>query len=245
MNNSCETIVLRHQDFRENDVILTVYTKEFGKLSFLARGLKKATSKNAAHCSLFCHSIFHFNDNEKQGMQTLKNAERKNMFRHIYEDLNKQAIAQVMCECIEKIGDEPSELLFEILLKSLTYLNDTKKPFVVLGLFLAHCNEYCGIRPNVDECIKCHRQDQIAAISLQDGGFLCLHCMDGFYHERLSEEQLRSFRLFHKADIDDFYVLEKYLNSDFEDIKHILLIFEEYSGVQIKSAAFLEKVVQL
>ena len=245
MNNSCEGIVLRHQDYRENDVILSVYSKEFGKLSFLARGLKKAGSKNASSTSLFCHSVFYFNDNQKAGMQMLKNAERKNMFRHIYDDLLSQTIAQVMCECVEKMADGINESLFEVVLKSLTYLNDTHKPFVVLGLFLAHCNAFCGITPNVDECIKCHRQDNIAAISLRDGGFLCLSCMDEYHHERLSEKQLRNFRLFHKAGMDDFPILEEYLDSDFEDMRYILSMFEEYSGVHIKSAAFLEKITQL
>ena len=41
-------IVLSRRDFRENDQIITFYTKERGLVSALARGAKKSVSKNAA-----------------------------------------------------------------------------------------------------------------------------------------------------------------------------------------------------
>ena len=40
-------IVLSRRDFREFDQMISVYTKEKGKLNLLARGVKKITSKNA------------------------------------------------------------------------------------------------------------------------------------------------------------------------------------------------------
>lgn len=242
MNNSYEGIVIRHQDYRDNDVILNVFTKENGKMSFLARGLKKAQSKNASSCALFTFSVFHFNENTKSNMQSLKTAERKEMFRNLYNDLVLQTIAQIMCECIEKIANGISEELFIILYKSLNYLNTSKKPYVVLGLFLALCNEFCGISPNVDDCVKCHRQDMIASISLRDGGFLCVNCMDSMVDRKSNEKELRNFRLLHKARIDDFSILEEYLDCNFEDLQYILSIFEEYSGVHLKSVEFLRKI---
>ena len=46
-------IVLKAIPFKENDVILSVYFKEYGKLSLLANGLRKAKSKNASSCQPF------------------------------------------------------------------------------------------------------------------------------------------------------------------------------------------------
>ena len=39
-------IVLSRRDFREFDQIVSLYTKEKGKLEVLARGVKKITSKH-------------------------------------------------------------------------------------------------------------------------------------------------------------------------------------------------------
>ena len=44
-----QAIVLSRRDFREFDQMISLYTREQGKLELLARGLKKVTSKNAAH----------------------------------------------------------------------------------------------------------------------------------------------------------------------------------------------------
>lgn len=245
MNNKCEGIVLRQNDYRDSDMILSVYTKEYGKMSFLARGLKKAKSKNASSCTLFCNSIFHFNDNGKNTMQTLKNAERIKLFHHIYEDLLLQTMAQLMCECVEKVADDKNEELYDVLYKSLNYLNEGKNPYIVLGLFMAKCNGFYGISPNVDECVKCHSKSNIASLSLRDGGFLCIQCMDPLYHKRYSENALRTFRLFHKAGIDDLSILEEHIECTYEDINTIIAFFEEYSGIHLKSKSFLDKIITM
>lgn len=245
MNNKIEGIVLRQNDYRDSDIILSVFTRENGKMSFLARGLKKPQSKNASSCNLFCHSLFHYSDNGKDGMKILKNAERKCMFYHIYEDLLKQSCAQLICECIDKMLDGSSEELFDVLYKSLNYLNEGKDPMLILSLFLAHANEYCGITPNVDECVRCHSQKNIASISLREGGFVCINCMDHLYHTKYSETELRNFRLIHKARIDDFEVLSKHVSASYKDVKLVLSFFEEYSGIHLKSSAFLEKIVEM
>ena len=42
------SIVLNRHDFRENDQMVSLYTKERGKVAVLAKGIKKITSKNSA-----------------------------------------------------------------------------------------------------------------------------------------------------------------------------------------------------
>ena len=48
-----QAIILDRKDFKEFDQIISVYTKEKGKLELLARGVKKITSKNSAHLEPF------------------------------------------------------------------------------------------------------------------------------------------------------------------------------------------------
>lgn len=46
-------IVLSRRNFREYDQVIMVYTQEAGKCEFVAKGIKKMTSKNAAHLEPF------------------------------------------------------------------------------------------------------------------------------------------------------------------------------------------------
>ncbi len=40
-------IILKTTPYKENDCILHVYTKTYGKLGIIAKGVRKMTSKNA------------------------------------------------------------------------------------------------------------------------------------------------------------------------------------------------------
>ena len=48
-----EAIVLRRRDFGEADRLLTLYTPERGKISALAKGARKPTSRKAGHVELY------------------------------------------------------------------------------------------------------------------------------------------------------------------------------------------------
>ena len=150
-----------------------------------------------------------------------------------------------MCECVEKMIDGISEELYDVFYQCLQYLNENKDPLLVLSVFLVFANEYCGVSPNVEECVHCHKTRNIASISLREGGFVCLTCMDALYHKRYTEKELRDFRLLHKASITDFPVLEKYVKGSFEMVELLMSFFDEYSGIHVKSFAFLKSIVVL
>jgi DNA repair protein RecO (recombination protein O) len=44
-----DCVVLSHKNFNEADRILTLYTKDFGKMSCLAKGVRRLTSRKAGH----------------------------------------------------------------------------------------------------------------------------------------------------------------------------------------------------
>lgn len=44
-----DCVVLSHKNFNEADRILTLYTKDFGKMSCLAKGVRRPTSRKAGH----------------------------------------------------------------------------------------------------------------------------------------------------------------------------------------------------
>ena len=48
-----EAVILKQQDYRENDALITVLSREHGKLGFVCRGIRKMASKNAVSCMPF------------------------------------------------------------------------------------------------------------------------------------------------------------------------------------------------
>lgn len=245
MNNKTEVIILKNSDYRDADALLNVLSKDYGKMTFVARGIRKPKSKNANSCSLFQQSIFHFDLHEQRSMQSLRTAELKYSYRKIREDLTKQSIASIMVEAMDKIDIEVVEESFELLETSLRFLDTTDNPMALLGLYIARICEMCGIDPYVDGCVRCQREDHLTAISLNDGGFICSSCFNENLHIKKDRSVLKFFRLFNKADITQFPLIEEITPCNYSDIEDILAFFMEYSGVNLRSLKFLQHISNL
>lgn len=242
MNNQCEGIILKTQEYKERDLIVTVYSKEYGLLTFHARGVRKMQSKNAYALSLYAHSRIYFDYHENKTMYSLKSAEKITVFRHLYEDLEKQAIASVIAELAYSLKLEASESFYSLLISCLKQLNDSNNFFGVLGFYLAKCCEYIGITPAVDGCVKCNNTTSIATISIVDGGFICKYCYDGNRHRKYNLETLQTFRIMVKSSITDLETVLNLKQYSYGEIEVILDLFLEYSGVVLKSVKFLYKL---
>lgn len=243
MNNKCEGIILRQRDYKDNDMILTILSKEFGRISLIAKGVKKAASKNASSVMPFTKSIFYFNHHENSELHTMQKAESKKMYHHLYDHLEKQLIAELLCEICSKVEYDSYDELYELLDSSLYHLDVEDNDFGVLAFFVAKMNILLGINPNVDGCIFCGSTHQIAGISIYDGGFVCANCFDSVKHQHMRVDRLRYFRLFHKAGLMDYAVLEKLNHYSYEDVESILLMFMEYSGIHLKGMKLLKEII--
>lgn len=240
MNEKSEVIILENSDYREVDARLCVLSKEYGKMTFVARGIRKPKSKNANSCNLFQQSVFHFDYNEQRTMQNLKIAELKYNFKNIRNDLLKQSIASIMVEAMNKIDIEASNEAFTLLHRALQYLDSTNNAMALLGLYIARICEMCGINPFVDGCVCCHKENQLSAISLNDGGFVCSSCFNVYYHKKKDRSILKFFRLFNKATIEQFPLIETITPCTYQDVEDTLAFFMEYSGVHLQSLKFLK-----
>ena len=52
-----EGIILQHSDWGEADRLLTIYTRELGKVRVLAKGVRKPRSRKAGHIEPFTRTV--------------------------------------------------------------------------------------------------------------------------------------------------------------------------------------------
>ena len=84
MLTKCEGIVLRTNDYGETNKIITLLTREHGKIGVLARGAKSRT----AACQRFpSRSFMHLLFRKSSGLGTLEQGEMIESMRNIREDL--------------------------------------------------------------------------------------------------------------------------------------------------------------
>ena len=133
MHITTKALVLRSVDYKERDKILTLFTRDQGKLTASARGCRKKGSAIAAGCQLLAWSEMVLYD--YQGRWAVKEAAAERLFQGVRDDIGRLALGCYFAEVTELLaveGEENPELLSLILnsLHVLDKLPDKPLPLV-------------------------------------------------------------------------------------------------------------------
>jgi DNA repair protein RecO (recombination protein O) len=145
-----QAIVLSRTDYGEADRILTLLTPDQGKLSLLAKGVRRIKSKLAGGIELFSVSTITFIRGRGE-VGTLVSARLEKHFGHIVEDLDRTMLGYELIKAMHKTTeDEPEEAYFDLLVKTFEALNDqTIQLEFVRFWFSAQLLHLAGHEPNL------------------------------------------------------------------------------------------------
>jgi DNA repair protein RecO (recombination protein O) len=120
-------IVLKKQNYRETDQIVTIWSDEFGKMRVLARGLRRSGSKLAGALQDLSWVKFELTGK----WPTIISAEVVNNFKGIRQNLAKVAPACYACELIMKMtaDEHPDSRAFHLLADFLRELSGNSTEF--------------------------------------------------------------------------------------------------------------------
>lgn len=233
-----EGIVINVQAYQENDQIITVYTDQFGKISFIGKGVKKILNKNASSCMLFANSEFTLV--LKKGLSRLIKAQNAKFYRYIHSDIEVHSYGAYILEFFYRFQETnaPSQRLYGILKQSLEALNNGYDPRLVYLLFNTFILEFLGSGIEVNGCHICHNP-QVAGISYE-GGFVCKEHLDA-RAQKYPPRFLKAFRMICTRTISQIDQIVIDQQDYLELIKIIDYYIEEYTGMVFKSKKFINE----
>lgn len=246
MMQKVEGIVIRTTDYGESNKIVTLYTRELGKIGVMSRGAKKPKSRLSAVSQLFIYGTFLFH--KGQGLGTLNQAEIIDSFRDLRGDLFRTAYATYIIELTDKLTEEKQRnpYLFELLYKTLYYLNEDIDADVLLRIYEMKMLAVAGIKPELDQCVSCNRAEVPVAFSIKDAGFLCSKCVTRDKHAfPLSTHSARLLRLFFYLDLERLGQISLKPETKKELKLVISAYYQEYSGLTLKSKRFLDQLERM
>lgn len=125
-NYKAEGIILKRTNFGEADRILTIYTKQYGKLRVLAKGVRKINSRRGGNLELFNHVAILVSSG--RNLDVLIEVQLIDSFSSWRKNLKAVGVAYYFCELVDKLTAEGQEHLnvFELLLAYLGKVNDGK-----------------------------------------------------------------------------------------------------------------------
>ena len=123
-----EGLILRQTDWKETDRILNVLTREHGKMTFRARGVRSRRSRLAGSCQLLCYSEFTVFEN--RGVYTVDEAVPIEMFTELRRDVELVSLAAYFAQAAEVVAqeDDPNPELLSLCLNAMYALGKLQKP---------------------------------------------------------------------------------------------------------------------
>ena len=174
-----KAIVLRVTDYNDRDALLTVLSRDHGKLTVKARGLRRKNSPLSAPCQLLAYGEFTLF--EYRGMYTINEAHSIELFRDLRRDLTKLSLGTYFAQVTEVISQEdlPNPELQTLLLNSLYALSRLELPeILVKAAFEIRAACLAGYTPDLFGCHVCG-SDLADRFDLSAGQLECLRCRTG------------------------------------------------------------------
>lgn len=136
-NSKTEGIVVKRRNFGEADRILTIFSKEHGKIQTKAPGVRKIHSRRSAHIELLNLSQFCLYKNPSSVFSIVTEAVTIENFSFIKKDLPKMGYAYYICELIDGLCPENQESnkVFELLKSTLLQLEEIKDCRRLIDIF--------------------------------------------------------------------------------------------------------------
>jgi DNA repair protein RecO (recombination protein O) len=148
-----EAIVLKHSEQGEADRLLTLYTRERGKLRALAKGVRKLTSRKAGHIEPYTRASLLLAAGS--AWYVLQQAEARDTYAGLRADLNRLGLAAYAAELLDKfaVEEEENARLFRLLAHTLERLAGGGDPDLAIRYYEMRLLDHLGFRPELQRCV--------------------------------------------------------------------------------------------
>jgi DNA repair protein RecO (recombination protein O) len=174
-----EGVILRRVDYGEADRILTVLTRDHGKIGVIARGVRKSGSRMAAHTDLFARSRMQLAHGRGE-LEVLTQAETIGSAAPL-SNARRAACASVCAELADRVleSNHPDEETYDLVVDALSDCTEEgRDPRAALVWLTRRMIDRLGYAPQLYECASCASSlpEQSAWFSAPAGGLLCDRC---------------------------------------------------------------------
>lgn len=243
MLEKCEGIIIRTTNYGETNKIVTLYTREWGKVGVMARGAKKPNSRLAAVTQLFTYGYFLVQ--KSSGLGLLQQGEMISSMRSIREDIFLTAYASYIIDLTDKSTEDrkPNPYLFELIYQTLNLINEGYDAEIIVNIFEMKILNTLGLYPVLNQCTLCGNTDGQFSFSIREGGLICHRCLEKDpYHIKVSPATVKLLRLFYFFDLSRLGNISVKPETKAELKKVISTYYDEYSGLNLKTKKFLNQM---
>jgi DNA repair protein RecO (recombination protein O) len=180
-----EGIVLRSMRYGEADRILHLFTPNSGRLSAIAKGVRKARSRFGGRLEPFFRLDLVLYEG-RSDLLTVTSAATLEGFRRLREHGAALDVAARCCDAVDRMFDpgDPHPGVYHLLAKELALLDADPARHATLANALAFRLKLllaAGFSPQLAACASCGERDHLSGFSGAAGGVVCSACEAGSF----------------------------------------------------------------
>jgi len=174
-----EGFVLGRTQVRETSLIVTLYTRDYGKIKGVTKGILVPHPRYASRLQPFSLNDIVFYDNPRHELCRITQCELKELYQPLRDDIDKTAYACYFVEFLDSITqvNDANEGLFDLLGMSLGMLSAAGDNEAAAYIFQIKALSLSGFMPHFSGCIRCDGEIR-GEIHFSNalGGLLCGVC---------------------------------------------------------------------
>jgi DNA repair protein RecO (recombination protein O) len=240
-----ESIILRRSDFGEADRLLTLFSREHGKIRAVAKGARKPQTRKSGHVELFMRTNFLVA--KGKNIDIITQAELVEAYTPLREDLVRTTYASYIVELLDRFtADEDRDLRkYNLLADALRWFATSDNLLLAARFYELRLLSLAGFQPQLFNCVSCGEaiQEQDQFFSAELGGLLCPNCQTADRRAKaVSSVAVKILRYLqtHSWETVNALQLRRELHSELENVMHHYLTY--LLERELKSVDFLHRL---
>jgi DNA repair protein RecO (recombination protein O) len=173
-------LVLRVQNYGENDKLVTILTNE-GKQVLLAKGARSMKSKIKNITEPFVYANFELNQ-KGTAIAWVKGGSSIEIFYSLREEVEKLFLATYICDIANELSGERadgSDMLRLTLNTLFAIVKDLRPLAQIKAVYEMRAAAISGYCPNLDYCEECENDEaQLTYFDVTNGALICSECLN-------------------------------------------------------------------
>lgn len=191
-----QAIVLSSIRWKESSKIVSLFSRDFGKIKVIARGALRKKNPFGGKLEALNIAEVIISQKPSRSLQVLTSIDILKNFNTIRMDIIRLPFVMAILELLNQIFDDhqAEAVFFDFSLVIIEQIEKASQPRIVFWYFLIKLCSYLGFKPDLHICKSCSKTNfkRDVYFSTQQGGIYCSDCAGGAYLSRtLGQDQLK------------------------------------------------------
>ncbi len=173
-----EALVLKSVPLGEADLLVTLFSREAGKVRAVAKGARRSTARLVGHVEPL--TVTRLALSRGRSLDVISQAETLENFTSLKTNLTAVTRGLQVAELVDGFGPEasPNEPLYQLALATLAAIGQSPDDELPLLHFQLHLLAVSGLMPELFNCVECRREIEPDRhrYSADGGGVFCPEC---------------------------------------------------------------------